>query len=340
MEARARCRRGRRRHQRLGAARQCPAGLVFLRHGAAGVGFLGGTGRHRAAGVSCRLAGPGTGVHGRRGSVAPRIPRSPTTMAHMVAGGRADAGHRWPHVGRLPVCSDRAGTDRGVLLRDQPLLGMVAAFGSAYRSQHPRQRAARARSDRHGIAGRIHGGMPFSRGAAVDRRPDRPPLRSSQAAYRADARVAGGHLRCRTRELSRLSGVLAAGRAGDSGIHLGPHFFALRFADDGDPARRFRPCSDVDTGFPGRRLRQWVQSGACSRCGNGASRHRRFLPSTRRKMAGAAGDISEPSVADRRCGCRGRSGTHPRRGRALDHSCTTRTASAWNCGIVGDSIWC
>ncbi len=82
----------------------------------------------------------------------------------------------------------------------------------ADRSGHPGAHDPGADADCSLVAGRVHGGVCLSRGAARPRRADWRAFRPSPAGDRDRLRAAGGDLRRGARQLSGVSRVFAAGR--------------------------------------------------------------------------------------------------------------------------------
>jgi hypothetical protein len=136
-------------------------------------------------------------------SLSRRAFSAPTAaLAAVVARRRFDATNIGPNGWRVPIRSARAGARRRVLLRDEQVARMVAAVRNVVRSEHSRILDSGAVADRDLAAGRLHGGVRFSRDPAIARRVDRTALRSPHAGHRDRIRVASAGLRWRTCQLS------------------------------------------------------------------------------------------------------------------------------------------
>ena len=213
-----------------GTGRQRAAGVVRLRHRAADLGVLGsairaGGGWFSSVAVSALgLVFMAAESLSRR--AFPEHPQLWRLWSRRAAASPAVLGRT--AAGYLAVPIELA-LIAAFYFVDQPVFRLVAAVGNADRSQHPGQRAAGAGADRHGAAGRVHGGMPVPCGAAVDRGAARQSLRPSQAASIAIALVLQALVfGARARQLPRFPVVFASGRARRPGLRLGIDFRPLR----------------------------------------------------------------------------------------------------------------
>ena len=224
--------------------------------------------------------------------------------------------------------------DRRVLLRDQPLARLVAAVRNADRSQHPRQRVPALTPIAHVAAGGIHGGVPVPRGAAVARR-----AASARASVTAGSGIAIAFVLqalvfgARARQLSRLSVVLAAGRARRAVDGLGADLPALRPAADDPAARAVRPrrCCRFRCSWSRRRAPAATQALVIA-----AGLVPLAIVLARRRARRRVGRACPRPCATRawqpprRAGGR-RAAARPRRGRRVDRARAARAAAARAC---------